>query len=147
MRRVAMSIRALHRSEIDRAAELLQRMVTEIAALGGPPTKGKAEVERWFSDRIRETSDDPDHLWLVAVSDGPAYDLIGLLEAAVTVPSQIFLPTSSLHIHAVYVDPDHRRMGVARSPLSSGVDVSVLAFLRIDLLHVTEKQSTLRTCY
>jgi hypothetical protein len=54
-----MSIRALHRSEIDRAAELLQRMVTEIAALGGPPTKGKAEVERWFSDRIRETSDDP----------------------------------------------------------------------------------------
>lgn len=114
-----MSIRALHRSEIDRAVVLLQRMITEIAALGGPPTKGKAEVVRGFSGRIRETFDDPDHRWLVAVSDGPGHALIGLLEAAVTVPSEIFLPTSSFHIHAVYVDPDHRRMGVARTLLET----------------------------
>lgn len=109
-----MQIRKLAHQEIDIAIEFLQAMLEAMASYGGHALQEPHSVSDWFRDSIQSQIESPEHLFLVAV-DTSSNQLAGILEASIIKLNSIFLPKSSLHIHAVYVAPQYRRSGVARS--------------------------------
>lgn len=110
-----MQIRKLAYQEIDAAVEFHQAMLDAMVSFGGHRLQDPHSVSNWYRDRIQSKLESLDHLFLVAALDFPYSQLIGILEASIANLHSVFLPTSSLHIHAVYVVPEHRRTGVARS--------------------------------
>lgn len=110
-----MQIRKLAHQEIDIAIEFLQAMLDALASFGGHALQEPHSVSDWFRDSIQSQIESPDHLFLVAELDTSPNQLIGILEASIIELSPVFLPKSSLHIHAIYVAPQCRRSGVARS--------------------------------
>lgn len=110
-----MQIRKLAHQEIDTAIEFLQAMLNAMAFFGGHVLQDQHSVSNCFRDSIQSQIESPDHLFLIAELAISSYQLIGILEASIIQLHPVFLPKSSLHIHAIYVDPEHRRSGVGRS--------------------------------
>lgn len=111
----SMQIRKLVHQEIDTVIEFLQAMLDEMASFGGHVLQDPHSISRWFRDSIQSQIESPDHLFLGAELNSSSSQLIGVLEASIKELSPVFLPKSSLHISAIYVVPEHRRSGVARS--------------------------------
>ncbi|MBD1842057.1 GNAT family N-acetyltransferase [Cyanobacteria bacterium FACHB-63] len=86
-----------------------------MASLGGHALQDPHSISNWLRKPIQSQIDSPDHLFLIAELDISSNQLIGILEASIIELSSVFLPKSSLHIHAIYVAPQYRRSGVARS--------------------------------
>ena len=110
-----MQIRKLAHQEIDTAIEFIQAMLDAMASFGGHALQDPHSISNWLRKPIQSQIDSPDHLFLVAELDISPNQLIGILEASIIELSSVFLPKSSLHIHAIYVAPQYRRSGVARS--------------------------------
>jgi ribosomal protein S18 acetylase RimI-like enzyme len=110
-----MQIRKLVHQEIDTVIEFLQAMLDAMASFGGHALQDPHSVSNWFRDSIQSQIESPDHLFLVVELNVSPSQLIGVLEASVIELHSVFLPKSSLHIHAIYVVPEHRRSRVARS--------------------------------
>lgn len=110
-----MQIRKLSHQEIDTVIEFLQAMLHAMVSFGGHGLQDSHSVSNWFRDSIQSQIESPDRLFLVAELDVSPNQLIGVLEASITELHSVFLPKSSLHIHAIYVVPAYRRSGVARS--------------------------------
>lgn len=110
-----MHIRKLAHQEIDTVIEFLQAMLHAMVSFGGNGLQDSHSVSNCFRDSIQSQIESPSHLFLVAELDVSPNQLIGVLEASITELHPVFLPKSSLHIHAIYVAPEHRRSGVARS--------------------------------
>jgi ribosomal protein S18 acetylase RimI-like enzyme len=111
----SIQIRKLAQQEIDIVIEFLQAMLDEMASFGGHVLQDPHSISRWFRDSIQSQIESPDHLFLGAELNSSSSQLIGVLEASIKELPPVFLPKSSLHIHAIYVVPEHRRSGVARS--------------------------------
>lgn len=114
-----MQIRKLVHQDIDIVIEFLQAMLDAMTAFGGHALQDAHSVSNWFRDSIRSQIESPNHLFLVAELTASPSQLIGVLEASVIELHSVFLQKSSLHIHAIYVVPEHRRSGVARSLMES----------------------------
>ncbi|WP_256871662.1 GNAT family N-acetyltransferase [Nostoc sp. TCL26-01] len=110
-----MQIRKLVHQEIDTVIEFLQAMLDAMASFGGHALQDPHSVSSWFRDSIQSQIESPNHLFLVAELNVSSSQLIGVLEASIIELHSVFLPKSSLHIHAIYVVPEHRCSGVARS--------------------------------
>ncbi|MBC6435529.1 GNAT family N-acetyltransferase [Nostoc sp. HG1] len=110
-----MQIRKLSHQEIDTVIEFLQAMLDEMTSFGGHVLQKPDSGSKWFRDRIQSQIDSPDHLFLGVELNPSSNQLIGTLEASIANLPPVFLPKSSLHIHAIYVDFEYRRSGVARS--------------------------------
>lgn len=105
--------RPLATEDIDVASDFLRQMMSEMAEFGGDPTQAPDQVSGWFKDRIRATANDPNHVFLVALSDRPTGTLKGILDASAATRESPLVRNTSLHIHAIYVPPRDRRKGVA----------------------------------
>jgi GNAT superfamily N-acetyltransferase len=46
---------------------------------------------------------------------------VGMVEASLAFPDEVFLPARMLHIAAVYVRPDHRHAGLGRRLLEAAI--------------------------
>ncbi|MDJ0704765.1 MAG: N-acetyltransferase [Leptolyngbyaceae cyanobacterium MO_188.B28] len=110
-----MKIRKLSHQEIETGIEFLQAMLGEMASFGGHVLQTPDSVSNYFRDRIHSKLDSPDHLFLGATPNFSSSQLIGVLEASIAHLHPVFAPKSSLHIHGIYVAPEYRRAGVARS--------------------------------
>lgn len=110
-----MQIRKLAHQEIDTIVEFLQAMLDEMASFGGHVLQNPHSISNGFRDSIQSQIESLDHLFLAAELNASSSPLIGILEARITELHPIFLPKSSLHIHAIYVAPEYRRSGVGRS--------------------------------
>lgn len=110
-----MQIRKLSHQEIDTVIEFLQAMLDAMASFGGHCLQDPHSVSNWFRDSLQSQIESPDRLFLVAELGISSNQLIGVLEASITELHSVFLPKSSLHIHSIYVVPEHRRSGVVRS--------------------------------
>ena len=62
-----------------------------------------------------------DHLLDIAETIGGEVLPIGLIEASILHPAPIFRPVQTLHIHALYVLPTHRRHGVGTALLRTAI--------------------------
>ena len=109
-----MQIRKVSSQDTDTAVGFLQAMVNEMATYGGHPTLGSKQVSSWFRDHVHSHIESQDHIFLAAALRAPSRQLVGILEASIAGLHPVFAPHTSLHIHAVYVAPEHRRSGVAR---------------------------------
>lgn len=116
-----MQIRMLSHHEIDTAVEFLQAMISAMASYGGHPAQEAEPTHQWLRDRILSTITATDHLFLVAELS-PSGQLVGLLEASIARFPVVFQPKSSLHISAVYVQPSHRRSGIATSLMTTAFE-------------------------
>lgn len=114
-----MQIRKLAHQEIDTAIEFLQAMLDAMAFFEDHALQDPHSISNWLRKSIQSQIDSPDHLFLVPELDSSPNQLIGILEASIIELSSVFLPTSSLHIHAIYVAPQYRRSGVARSLMAA----------------------------
>ncbi|MBF2021955.1 MAG: GNAT family N-acetyltransferase [Hydrococcus sp. C42_A2020_068] len=110
-----MQIRKLSHQEIEMIVEYLQAMLDEMASFGGHVFQDSDSGSNWLLDCIQSQIDSSDHLFLGVELDAASSQLIGILEASVANSPPVFLPKSSLHIHAIYVVPAYRRSGVALS--------------------------------
>jgi ribosomal protein S18 acetylase RimI-like enzyme len=110
-----MQIRKLSHQEIEMIVEYLQAMLDEMASFGGHGFQNSDAGSTWLRDCIQSQITAPDHLFLGGELDTVPSQLIGILEASIAHLPPVFLPKSSLHIHAIYVVPAYRRCGVARS--------------------------------
>jgi ribosomal protein S18 acetylase RimI-like enzyme len=110
-----MQIRKLVHQEIDTVIEFLQAMLDAMAFFGGHALQDPYSVSNWFRDSIQSQIESPNHLFLVAELNSSPSQLIGVLEASIIELHSVFLPKSSLHIHAIHVVPEYHRSGVARS--------------------------------
>lgn len=110
-----MQIRELCHQEIDTFIEFLQAMLREMESFGSSPLQDYDSVSNLLREPIQVNAESPDYLLLVAELGASPTQLIGMLEAKITKPHQIFLPQLSLHISAVYVVPEYRRSRVGRS--------------------------------
>jgi ribosomal protein S18 acetylase RimI-like enzyme len=98
-------------------------MLNEMASFDGHPLQDPDSVSNSIRDPIQVQIESPDHLFLVAeLNFSSSSQLIGILEASITEQYPVFLPKSSLHIHAIYVVPEHRRSGVARSLMEAAFE-------------------------
>jgi ribosomal protein S18 acetylase RimI-like enzyme len=108
-----MQIRKLSSQEIEIVIKYLQAMLDDMTSFGGAVFQESDSGSTWLRDRVQSQIDSPDHLFLgVEAASG---QLIGILEASIAHLPAVFLPKSSLHIQAIYVVPEYRRSGVARS--------------------------------
>jgi GNAT superfamily N-acetyltransferase len=114
-----MQIRKLSHQEIDIAIEYLQAMLDDMTSFGGHGFQASEAGATWLCDSIQPQIDSPDRLFLGAEFDASSRQLVGILEASIINLPPIFLPKSSLHIHAIYVVPAYRRSGVGRSLMES----------------------------
>ncbi|MBE9182759.1 GNAT family N-acetyltransferase [Oculatella sp. LEGE 06141] len=110
-----MQIRKLSYHETETIVEYLQAMLDEMASFGGHVFQNSDAGSTWLRDCIQSQINSPDHLFLGVELDAAPSQLIGILEASIAHLPPVFLPKASLHIHAIYVVPTHRRSGVARS--------------------------------
>ena len=110
-----MRIRKLAHPEIDTAIGFLQAMLDAMASFGVHALQDPHSISNWLRKPIQSQIGSPDHLFLVAELDILPNQLLGILEASIIELNSVFLPKSSLHIHAVYVAPQYRCSGVARS--------------------------------
>lgn len=90
-------------------------MLDEMASFGGHVFQNSDAGSTWLRDCIQSQINSPDHLFLGVELDTEPSQLIGILEASIAHLPPVFLPKSSLHIHAIYVVPTYRRSGVTRS--------------------------------
>jgi GNAT superfamily N-acetyltransferase len=100
--------------DMEVATEFFRAMLEAMTTFGGHALQDAAVVEDWCRDRLQTKLRAPNYLFLVAETQSSPQQLTGFLEANVDSLHPVFFSTSSLHISAIYVTPDHRRMGVAR---------------------------------
>lgn len=110
-----MQIRKLSHQEIEMIVEYLQAMLDEMASFGSHVFQDSDSGSNWLLDCIQSQIDSSDHLFLGVELNPASSQLIAILEASVANSPPVFLPKSSLHVHAIYVVPAYRRSGVARS--------------------------------
>ena len=89
---------------------LLREMLEHMAAQGGPPVNQKEDFWSSLPHPVRG----PDLICFVAeIGSG----LVGWVLAKIQSRADVFTPRSSLHLHAIYVRPVHRRQGIGLSLL------------------------------
>jgi GNAT superfamily N-acetyltransferase len=116
------SIREAEAADAPTVLSFLRLMVEEMAMLGGHPAAQKQEVWLRLGRVTREEIGHGQHLYLLAELPSVDPAAIGLAEGSVINPAPVFDLGRVLHIHALYVDRDHRRLGVGRALLEALLD-------------------------
>ena len=97
------SFREANKGDVHEVADMIRAMLADMALLGG---YGLAEDEgvwdQMESDILTGISEE-DHLYLLAEIGDVDHLLVGLVEARIVFPHQLFEQKRMLHIHALYV--------------------------------------------
>lgn len=109
-RQAEAGLRACTTDDVAEIAPLLAAMIEAMQDAGGYKASPLPERVSFYEQRITARLPLPTCLFLVACVRA---QIVGVLEASVYTRDGVFLPASSLHIHGVFVTPEHRRQGIA----------------------------------
>jgi GNAT superfamily N-acetyltransferase len=107
-------LRSFTPQDIQVAGNTLRAMLEEMAAHGGDMPGEEETIREWFEESLQSALEGEDHLVLLAQAPAPEDTTIGLVQASLSGLHPVFAQQRLLHIHAVYVEPHHRRQGVGR---------------------------------
>lgn len=96
-------------------------MLQDMASYGGHTLNEESQVRSQLRAHFVDALEKGDHLFLLAVleaEEGP----VGVIEASVVSPYDIFRPKSVLHIHSIHVKPNHREEGIGRKLLEAALE-------------------------
>jgi GNAT superfamily N-acetyltransferase len=97
-------------------------MLEELASMGGhPPSTSESDWEE-IEESIATSAESDSACFLLATRGRPAHAAVGLAHASIACREAVFEPARSLHIHALYVDPELRRRGIGRALLEAAMD-------------------------
>jgi GNAT superfamily N-acetyltransferase len=94
-------------------------MLQEMTSHGGHALNKIDRVAAHLQARFTDSLEDENHVHLLAVVERPARQLVGVVEASAASRPPISRPSLILHVHALYVAPDHRRRGIGRDLLEA----------------------------
>lgn len=113
------TIRAAAGADAPDVARLIRLMLKEMALCGGHPVcTDEAEWDR-FRAQICHLIGERGQLFLVGQEEGAPSLPVGLAQASVVGREGVFVPARVLHVHALYVNPGHRRRGIGRALLQA----------------------------
>ena len=121
-------IRRATRHDFATIIRFVHALLSEMYALGNGGLSDYNEAWLNFETRVLQSlSDDEhgghtypcasDHLLELAHTIGGESLPIGLIDSSILHPTPVFRPVQTLHIHALYVLPTHRRRGVGTALL------------------------------
>jgi GNAT superfamily N-acetyltransferase len=114
-------LRRAGRGDIDVIVWFVDAMLQDMASYGGHPLVEARRRDRLLRAHVDACLADADHLFLLAVPAGEVPEPLGLAEASVTGLDHLLQPKRVLHIHALYVEPGHRRHGIGQALLEAAL--------------------------
>lgn len=105
--------------DIDFVVNLIKAMLQDMSSYGGHVLNEEREISLQLQTHFTDVSKKEDHIFLLTVSEGIEEEPVGVIEASVVCPSEIFQPKSVLHIHSIYVEPSHRGEGIGQRLLEA----------------------------
>ena len=94
-------------------------MLDEMASLGGRAVATDEATWASFAAQIVREIGREEQLFLLARDRGSRLAPSGLAHASVVSRDGVLEPARVLHIHALYVEPEHRRRGIGRALLQA----------------------------
>lgn len=116
-----MKLREADGHDVGPVVELVMAMLREMAAHGGRALNDEAYVTARLRERFLDSLEKDDHVNLLRLAEGREEEPVGIVEASVRSPYDIFRPKSVVHIHALYVEPRHRGQGMGRHLLEEAL--------------------------
>jgi GNAT superfamily N-acetyltransferase len=98
---------------------LIEAMLQEMTSHGGHALGD--DVRSRLRARFTESLEREDHGYLLTSTTGPAGEPVGVVEASVVSPYQIFRQRPVLHVHSLYVKPRYRGQGIGRGLLGAAL--------------------------
>ena len=117
-----MELRKATIRDIDSVVDLIEAMLQDMASYGGHALNEMSEIRLQLRTHFTDASERDDHIFLLAVPQGAEEDPVGVVEASVVCPHEVFQPKSALHIHSIYVAPSYRGEGVGRKLLEAALE-------------------------
>jgi GNAT superfamily N-acetyltransferase len=114
-------IRDAEAAEATKVERLVRCMLEELATMGGIPVNTDEGAWASVAGEISQAIESEEQLFLIAEQTGHPATPIGLAHASVVIREAVFEPASKLHVHGLYVEPNHRRRGIGRSLLDSAM--------------------------
>lgn len=105
----------------DVVVDLITTMLEEMASHGGHTLDAEGRVRSRLRTRFADSLDREGHIYLLASLEGPASEVVGIVEASIVSPYDIFRQKQVVHIHSLYVEPRHRRQGLGRELLEAAL--------------------------
>jgi GNAT superfamily N-acetyltransferase len=99
----------------------LQAMLADMESYGGLPLAETGRLEAWLNEHTTSCLLQENHLFLAAAPEKAPRQPVGMVEASLAYPDEVFLQARTLHIAAVYVRPDHRHTGLGRRLLEAAI--------------------------
>lgn len=118
----AMELRKATRQDAKQVVDCVLAMLQEMAAHGGDPLSQEEQIRSALELRFTNSLEKEDHVFLIAAPEGRPGPPAGLIEASVVAREEFFQPKSVLHVHSLYVQPDHRRQGLGGRLLKAGLE-------------------------
>lgn len=115
-----MKLREATIHDVERVVELVTAMLREMAAHGGRALNDEERVRAGLRERFLGSLEKDDHVYLFGLAEGRR-ERVGIVEASVRSPYEIFRPKSVVHIHALYVKTRHRSQGLGRRLLEEAL--------------------------
>lgn len=106
--------------DVEVAVDLVTAMLREMAGCGGRDLNEEQRVADRLHGHFLDVLEDEDHLCLFGLAKG-AGEPVGIVEAGVRHPHDIFRPTSVMHVRALYVEPRYRGEGRGRRLLEEAL--------------------------
>ncbi len=117
-----MELREATIRDIDSVVNLIKAMLQDMVSYGGHALNKGGEISLQLQTHFLDVSEKEDHIFLLAVSEGTEEETVGVIEASVVCPPEIFQPKSVLHIHSIYVEPSHRGEGIGQRLLEAALE-------------------------
>lgn len=109
---------AVHDAEA--VVDLTMAMLQEMASHSPHALRGKDQVRSLLRRRFADSLETDDHTYVVARQEGRK-EPVGVVEASVVSPGEIYRSRTILHVHALYVLPSCRRAGIGRRLLEEAL--------------------------
>ena len=115
-----MKLRRATASDVDPVVALVTAMLQEMAAHGGRALNDEERVRIQLRARFADTVEQEDHVYFLVRVEGREKP-VGIVEASVRSPHDIFRPQPAVHMHALYVEPRYRGEGMGRRLLEEAL--------------------------
>ena len=117
-----MELRKATLGDAEIVVDMVLAMLQEMAAHGGHALSPEQQVRSRLRDRFAHSLEVEDHVYLLAVLEAKEGAPAGVMEASVAGLYEVFQPRPVLHIHSLYVQPNHRGRGLGRTLVEAGLE-------------------------
>ena len=108
--------------DIDFVVGCVQAMLHAMVSYGGHDIIGDDQLDHKFRAHFAQSLQTEDRVFLLAVPTGEEHNPVGMVEASVVKPHDVFQPKSVLHIHSIYVEPNHRGEGIGQGLVEAALE-------------------------